>query len=160
MPDAPRHAPLVQFFRGEFGANVYSQAVLLGPPGSAKVEMLSYMALYADRDFPYVTLVPGPLTPSSTQAASQALRMRFPQETAQAESRGARAKIAGSPEAVDELIWQLGVRQVDRFGLPVIFMSWMRIMANNRLKVILWYPSMTQGRWALARFQNGLRQRR
>ena len=160
MPQAPRHAPHLRYFQGELPANLFSQAVLLGPTGSTKVEMLSYMALYADGDFPYVTLVPGRLTPSSTQAASQLRDLRFPEETAQAESRGRRATVAGSPEDVDETIWQLGCAQVDAYGLPVIFVTWMRIMANNQRKVMLWYASMTQGRWALARFKRGLERRR
>ena len=108
MPNAPRHGSLVSFFRGQFGEDLYSQAVLLGPPGCAKIEMLSYLALYADKDFPYVTLVPGPLTPNSTRAATQAQSFRFPGETARTESRGARAVVAGAPADVDEMIWQLG----------------------------------------------------
>lgn len=160
MANAPRHDALVNFFRGRYGENLYSQAVLLGPGGSTRVEMLSYLALYADKDFPYVTLVPGPLTPSSVRAAAQAQLFRFPGETAQTESRGARAVVAGAPADVDEVIWQLGVQQVDPLGLPVIFMTWMRIIADNKPKVILWYPSVTQGRWALARLKNALQRRR
>ncbi len=59
MTDAPRHAQLVQFFQGRYGENLYSRAVLLGPTGSARVEMLSYMALYADHDFPYGSYLDG-----------------------------------------------------------------------------------------------------
>lgn len=159
MTVAPRHAQLVQFFQGRYGEGLYSQAVLLGPTGGAPVQMLSYMALYADQDFPYVTLVPGGMTPTSRQAASQARSLRFPGERARAESRGARAVIAGAPADVDEAIWSLGVQQVDPLGLPVIFMSWMRIIQSNQPKIMLWYPSMTQGRWALTRFQTALQHR-
>ena len=159
MPIAPRHAQLVRFFQGEFGDQLFARTVLRGPTGRAKSEMLSYLALYADRNFPYVQLVPTG-APTSRQAARDALNMRFPDEMAQAESKGARAVVAGSPANVDETIWELGAQQVGRFGLPVIFMSWMRVLQNSQPRVELWYPSMTQGRWALARFQSGLRQRR
>jgi len=158
MPNPPRHPQLLRFFAGEYGENLYSQALLQGPAGRTRVELQSYMALYADLDFPYVVTVPSG-APTSGQAAAEVLRLRFPQETAAAESRGARAIVAGSPEDVDETLWALGVQQVARFGLPVLFVTWMRIFANDKRKVIIWYPSMTQGRWALARFQNGLRHR-
>ncbi len=100
------------------------------------------------------------MTPTSSQAASQARDLRFPGERARAEGRGARAVIAGPPAGVDETIWLLGVQQVNPMGLPVIFLSWMRTIQDNQRKIMLWYPSMTQGRWALTRFQTALQHRR
>jgi hypothetical protein len=159
MPTTPpRHLRLVRFFQGRLAnEDLYSQAVLSGPGQRARVEMMSYMALYADRDLPYATLVPSGAL-SSRQAAIQVRGLRFPEETAQAESRGARATVVGSPADVDETIWQLGVRQTEHFDLPVIFVSWMRIIETRQPKIMLWYASMTQGRWALARFKNELLQ--
>lgn len=155
----PRHRQLVRFFAGEYGENLYNQALLAGPTGKVRVEMLSYMALYPDLDLPYVTLVPRG-APNLRQAANKILSLRFPEETSAVESRQARIAVVGSPADVDETIWELGVRKVSPYGLPVLFVTWMRIVANNNQKIILWYPSITQGRWALARFQNSLRQHR
>ena len=157
MPgNPPRYERMAQFFAGAFGENIYTNTVLLGPSGPGKTNLLSYLALYANGDLPYAQAVQQSIFRDVAHA--RVLRLSYPEEAARSEAQNARAVVKGEPAQVDETIWRLGVRQTDPLGLPVIFVTWMRRLADGQPQITLWYPSMTVGRWALARIKQAVRE--
>jgi len=154
MPQVPRYDRMAQLFRGDFGNNIYSNTTLLGEKGG-KTRLLSYLALYPNGDTPYARAVPQSI--ERNVAIRRAMRLQFREDVARRESKEAQAiVVARSMVDLDETLWGLGVSAVAQLDLPVIFVAWMQRLQDARPQTTLWYPRITQGRWALARLKRHL----
>ncbi len=152
-----RHERLMRYLSDASSPELYHSAILLGPNGSTEVMALSYLALYAEGDMPYAQLLPPEALPLRS-AQRQSLQLTFPPS-----KLGRRTPRLRSPEEaeaegdVDKVLWTVSTQQMQKHGLPVMFMLWMRTISDQHDQISFWYSNRMPGSWALPQFQQRVR---
>ena len=155
MYDHWKHELLLRTIKGDTG-DVYANTTLAGKRGG-NLKLLSYFARYDDGNFPYVELAHE--APGLRVAASTLLKAKYPAENAKTVGRRTNV-VLSSNRAGNQLLLELCVVATAPRGLPMFFAVFLQRMPTEEELLVLYYPKVVEGRWALAQFKQMIQRRR
>lgn len=145
------HDRVVRIFRGEFGEDIYSSAILAGPRQRETISLKAYVSLWADREFRFISVVPTRLTLMSSLQRVKRFRMSD-EDIATQYTQVKHLRPGGNPAALDDLLWTLAESRTAPLDLPTALVTFMSNTEGTQ-KVVFWYPRLVPGEWMLRQMQ-------